>query len=192
MLDNKHDEGGLFYTMEKLNRTLNGECSIVVDNKLPSYTGDMDTLYISKDARENFSDNEINSQLHVLRMYVGDAISALHDEDTKMLNKSLGVSRGILSRLGIKQKRLSIAWRYGSDELLESLDAHQKFCGKVETLYNEMIMSKNHTPLMKRSGKNRVIECGGEIAHKLMNHFHRTGLHIVQHGMYDKYNYPEE
>lgn len=170
--------------MEKLNRTLNGEVSIEVDNKLPSYTGDMDTLYISKDARESFSDSEIHSQLDVLRMYVGDAISSLHDEDTKMLNKSLRVSRGILSRLGIKQKRLSIAWRYASDELLESLDAHQKFCGEVETLYNEMIMSKNHTPLMKRSGKNRVIESGGEIAHKLMNHFHRTGLHIVRHGMY--------
>jgi len=187
MLDNKHDEGGLFYTIEKLNRTLNGEVSIEVDNKLPSYTGDMNTLYISKDARESFSDSEIHSQLHVLRMYVGDAISALHNEDIKMLNKSFRVSRGILSRLGIKQKRLSIAWRYASEELLESLDAHQKFCVEVETLYNKMIMSNNHTPLMKRSGKNRVIESGAEISQKLMNHFHRTGLHIVQHGMYEEY-----
>lgn len=187
MLDNKHDEGGLFYTFEKVNRILNGEGSIEVDNKLPSYTGDMDTLYISKDARESFSDREINSQLEVLRMYVGDAICALKDEDIKTLNKSIGVSRGILSRLGIKQKRLSVAWRYASNELLESLDAHQKFCGEVATLYDEMIMSNNHTPLMKRSGKNRVIESGGEIAHKLMKHFHRTGLHIVQHGMYEEY-----
>lgn len=187
MLDNKHDEGGLFYTFEKVNRILNGEGSIEVDNELPSYTGDMNTLYISKDARENFSDREINSQLEVLRMYVGDAICALRDEDAKMLNKSIGVSRGILSRLGVKQKKLSLAWRYASDELLESLDAHQKFCAEVANLYNKMIISENHTPLMKRTGKNRVIECGGEIAHKLMNHFHRTGLHIVKWGRYEEY-----
>ena len=187
MLDNKHDEGGLYYTYEKLNSILNGRGSIEVDNKLPSYTGDMNTLYISKDAREHFSDSELKSQLEVLRMYVADAIGALHDEDTKMLKKSFRVSRGILSRLGVKQKRLSLAWRYASNELLESLDAHQKFCGEVETLYNEMIMSKNHTPLMKRNGKNRVIESGAELSQKLMNHFHRTGLHIVQHGMYEEH-----
>ena len=192
MLGNNVGEERLHYTLEKVGMVLNDECTIRVDNNLPRYTDDVYNLYISKEADERYSEEEIKCQLSVLQMYVHDSLNALHDEDMKSFRKSYKLSRGIINKLGIKQKKLSNHLKYAPSELLKSLDAHQAFAEKIALLYDGWVIDAGHQPLMKRrtvNGQQGFINSGAELAEKLMNHFHRTGLEIAKN---PEYNYYEE
>ena len=192
MLGNNVGEERLHYTLEKVGMVLNDECTIRVDNKRPRYIDDICNLYISKEADERYTEKEIKCQLSVLQMYVQDSINALHDEDMKSFRKSYRLSRGIINKLGIEQKKLSIHLKYAPTELLETLDAHQEFAELVGDLYDTRILRVGFIPLMKKrtvNGEQGFIKSGAEYAEKLMNHFHRTGLEIAKN---PEYNYYEE
>lgn len=191
MLGNNLGEEGLHYTLEKVEMVLNDECTIRVDNNLPRYTDDMYNLYISKQADERYSEDEIKCQLNVLHMYVSDSIKSLNDEDMKSFRKSYKLSRGIINKLGIKQKRINYHLKYAPPELLKSLDAHHEFAEIVGQLYDARVIKAGLQPLMKRrtvNGQQGFIDSGAEFAEKMMNRFHRTGLEIAKYSDYNPFN----
>tara|TARA_R100000742_G_C4260368_1_gene78182 strand:- start:362 stop:955 length:594 start_codon:yes stop_codon:yes gene_type:complete len=192
MLSGNAEEEELLHTLEKVTMVLNDDCTIRVDNNLPRYTNDKYTLYISKAASERYGEFQIKTQLEVLRMYVHDSLDALHNDNYKSFKKSIGLSRGIVQKLGIKSKKLGWHLQNAPPELLKSLDAHQQLAEDIGLLYKTKIIEAGLMPLMKRrkyNGRQSFIESGAEMSKKFMNHFHRTALDIAKDVDYE---FPEE
>lgn len=132
-------------------------------------------LVVSQEACDKYETSEIDAQVSVLKRYLTDAMTQMHDNDgiaSKETRSTIRVSKGIMQKLGISWNRRVTFWDSASRELLDSLNAHEQFHQYVKTLYNNMIKDKEYIPLTKVHGKGMVKD-GNDIIVPMQNHCYR-------------------
>jgi hypothetical protein len=151
-------------------------------NKYPYlYTKADENLLVSQEADEIYGPTGIGDMVSVLEMLLNQS---LIEHDSKVSKRLTRLSRGIMKELGISSSRRKQIWDNASPELIDSLNAHQEFFAKVEQAYNEIIIDKEHIPLIKNHG-GHMVEAGWQISLKLHNHAHRQAKGYLRRQKYN-------
>jgi len=122
-----------------------------------------------------YNSHQQEIQIEVLKMYL---FETLRSKDDRKKVQSFRLARGMMRRLGISYSRLSQIWDSAPEDLILSLNEHQKFFSAVEELYNNMIINEKHIPLIKNHGGG-MVENGSDISKKMRAHTHRVAKNYL-------------